>query len=167
MWLWLVRFFCHAFMSIANQLLICLVSRRELESKKGKGEQANWLESCRHTGGLNVCAMYSCSASRRRNCVGWAWLQLAGTNTKGKGQTWNGWPQFTRRIRRAFCLPTGARAAAGRWEGDSPSEGPKLMITFLVLTNSYKSWLDCRVVHGPQGPPCSSAPESESLSEIV
>ena len=118
-------------MSIANQLLICLVSRRELESKKGKGEQANWLESCRHTGGLNVCAMYSCSASRRRNSVGWAWLQLAGMNTKGKGQTWNGWPQFTRRIRRAFCLPTGARAAAGRWEGDSPSKGQKLMITVL------------------------------------
>jgi len=75
-------------MSIANQLLICLVSRRELESKKGKGEQANWLESCRHTGGLDVCAMYSCSASRHQNSVGWAWLQLAGTNTKGKGQTY-------------------------------------------------------------------------------
>ena len=121
MWLWLVHFFCLAFMSIANQLLICF-SRRELESKKGKGEQANW---------LNVCAMYSCSASRHQNSVGWAWLQLAGTNTKGKGQTWNGWPQFTRRIRRAFCLPTGARAAAGRWEGDSPSEGQKLMIAVL------------------------------------
>ena len=68
MWLWRA-FFCHAFMLIANQQLICLVSRRELESKKGKGEQANW---------LNVCAMYSCSASRHQNSVGWAWLQLAG-----------------------------------------------------------------------------------------
>jgi len=101
-------------MSIANQLLICLVSRRELESKKGKGEQANWLESCRHTGGLDVCAMYSCSAW---NSVGWAWLQLAGTNTKGllpsNGRT------------RGCCV------AAGRWEGDSPSKGQKLMITIL------------------------------------
>jgi len=83
MWLWLVRFFCHAFMSIANQLLICLVSRRELESKKGKGKQANWLESCRHTGGLNVCAMYSCSASQEL-----CWLGMVATGRdeyEGKG----------------------------------------------------------------------------------
>ena len=150
-------------MSIANQLLICLVSRRELESKKGKGEPANWLESCRHTGGLNVCAMYSCSASRRRNSVGWAWLQLAGTNTKGKGQTWNGWPQFTRRIRRAFCLPTGACTAIGCW-ATHLLKAKSWWLQFLVLTNSYIPWLDCRVVHGPQGPPCSSAPGQATSS---
>jgi len=31
-------------------------------------------------------------------------------------------------------------------------------LQFLALTISYKPWLDCRVVHGPQGPPYSSAP---------